>query len=113
MVKKVSFNLYGQKGAWSIKSVSAWLERSVVNKVSFSMVEREMVKRASFSIVGKRRGQNVSLSTAGRGHGQKSKFQHGCMKRLTIKGQFRYWTDHVISYLFMPYHAISCHKICH
>jgi hypothetical protein len=54
MVKKVSFNLYGQKGAWSIKSVSAWLERSVVNNVSFSMVEREMVKRASISIVGKK-----------------------------------------------------------
>jgi hypothetical protein len=110
MVKKVSFNLYGQKGAWSIKSVSAWLERSVVNKVSFSMVEREMVKRASISIVGKKAWSKRQSQHGWKGAWSK---KHGCMKRLTIKGQFRYWTDHVISYLFMPYHAISCHKICH
>jgi hypothetical protein len=51
----------------SIKSVSAWLERGVVNKVSFNIAKRGVIKKVSFSMSGKGRGSKVNVSMAGRG----------------------------------------------
>jgi hypothetical protein len=56
---------HGRKRVWSIKPVSALLERGVAKTSILAYLDRGVVNKISFSM-------------AEKGHGKKSKFQHGC-----------------------------------